>query len=181
MPEPTVTGEQSPDSSAELSTLRQAHQEILAKRKKDKARIAELELAAIDLQEKATKAEAAAHDALIGVPLRRMAATVSDVPELFLSEFAKYYSITPDKDGNISITTLDGKPAIDRNGKPVEFTPHSLYSLLASQAVVAGGTKDARSKTFAVLMRYFGASGAAKTSQRTSQAKKVPPFYYGFR
>jgi len=180
--EPTGPGRTSPDF-AELAILKQAHQELLIKRQKDKSRIAELELSAVALQEKVSNAETAAHDALIGVPLRRMASTVSDVPELFLSEFAKHYTIKTDNDGSISVTTLDGKTALDRSGKPVEFTPHSLYSLLASQAVVAGGTGDARSKTFAVLMRYFGASGAAGSRQSNNQpqAKNAPPFYYGFR
>ena len=180
--EPTGTGEQSPDS-AEILTLRQAHQDLLTKRQRDKARIAELEVSSVALQDKVTKAEAAIQDALIGAPLRRMAATVSDVPDLFLSEFAKHYAIAPDKDGNISVTTLDGKPALDRDGKPVEFTPHSLYSLLASQAIVAGGTNDARSKTFAVLMKYFGASGAGGTraSSKQAPATKAVPFQFGLR
>jgi hypothetical protein len=100
---------------------------------------------------------------------------VSDVPELFLAEFAKHYTIAADdKTGKIAVNTLDGKPAMDRNGKPVEFTPHSLYSRLASQAVVAGGAKDERSKVLAVLMKYFGASGAsAQRSGRTSATGKA--------
>jgi hypothetical protein len=183
VPEPNEITPATVDGATELATLKRVHGEILTKRQKDKARIAELEIAAIALQEKTTKAEAAAHDALIGAPLRRMAETVSDVPALFLSEFAKHYTIEADQDGRIAVTTLDGNAAIDRNGKPVEFTPHSLYSLLASQAVVAGGTKDERSKTFTVLMRYFGASGAAGTSQRTSETRsaKVPSIQFGLR
>jgi len=172
--------EPSPEA-AELVVLKAAHQEILVKRSKDKARIAELEIASIALQDKATKAESAAQDALTGAPLRRMAAIVSDVPELFLSEFGKHYAINADKDGNISVNSLDGKPAIDRDGKPVEFTPHSLYSLLASQAVVAGGAKDARSKTFAVLMKYFGASGAAGTQGSNRVVAKKTPFQFGLK
>lgn len=145
----------------ELATLRLVNSELLAKSATRKAKIAELEVAAIALQENITNADAALHDALIGIPLRQLAATVSDAPELFLSEFGKHYTIQADKkDGKITILTLDGKPALDKADKPVEFTPHALYKLLASEAVVAGGKNDPRSKTFAVLMRYFGASGA---------------------
>jgi hypothetical protein len=181
MPEPI---EQTPEEvRQELATLRQTVSEITAKQHKSKTRIGELEIQAVALQDKATKAEAAIHDALVGAPLRRMASTVSEVPELFLNEFAKHYSIASDQDGNITVNTLDGKPAHDRNGKPVEFTPQSLYSLLASDAVVAGGSKDARSKTFATLMKYFGASGAASVtaSQRNDGKRVVLGASFGLR
>jgi hypothetical protein len=181
MSEPTEI--QPPVDSVEIETLRAAHQDLLVKRQKDKARIAELEVAAIALQDAAKVANAATHEALIGVPLRKMAATVSDVPELWLAEFAKYYTIDADKsDGKIIVTTLDGKPALDVHGKPVEFTPHGLYNLLASQAVIAGGRRDARSKIFAVLTRYFGGSGGADLRGKQSGNKpREPKPQFGLR
>lgn len=175
-----------PEQPTELETLRTVNASILAKRKRDKAKIAQLEIDAVALQDKTTKAESAAHNALIGLPLRQMAETVSDVPELFLAEFAKHYTIDADKTtGRIAITTIDGQPALDTNGKQAEFTPHSLYNLLASQAVIAGGSKDARSKIFAVLMKYFGASGAAgiggNQRTRTTAGTGQPAYRFGLR
>jgi hypothetical protein len=175
--EPTATDDA---SEVETNALRATHQDLLMKRRKDKARIAELEVQAIALQDAANVANAATQDALIGVPLRRMAAMVSDVPELFMAEFAKHYTIDADKsDGTIIVTTLDGKPALDRNGKAVEFTPHGLYNLLASQAAT---TKDARSRTFAVLMRYFGGSGGANLpGKQSSNKSREPKPQFGLR
>ena len=175
MPEPRVNqppANQPDDVAAELERLRKANAELSTKARERKARIEELETLNATLQTKTAEAEAARHDALVGVPLRKIAATVSPVPQLWLAEFAKHYKIEADTDGNLSVQTLDGKPARDRNEKIVEFTPHGLWNLLASDAVITGGTKDERSKTFHHLMNYFGATGGANTTQRPSASAR---------
>jgi hypothetical protein len=178
-----VEGYESPNE--ELARLRKANVEVTAKAKERKAKIEELESNVASLQTKMKEAEYARHEALIAIPLKRMAATVSPVPVLFLSEFQKFFNVEPDNDGNLCVLTLDGKRATDRNDRPVEFTPNGLWTLLASDAILFG-SKDERSKMFAHLMNYFGPSGAAgantgPSSSTREQTQKTATVSFGLR
>lgn len=144
----------------ELARLRKTNTELLQVKHTLKAKVDELEAANTALQTRATEAEQAAHDALVGVPLKRMAELVSPVPALWLGEFLKYFKVEADKDGKLTILDLEGKPALNKQGKPVEFSQAGLWTLLASEAVLSGGKKDERSKTFNQVMFYAGPNGA---------------------
>jgi hypothetical protein len=124
-----------------------------------KAKVEELEASNAALQTEANNARQAAHDALVSVPLKRMAEFVSPVPALWLSEFQKHFKVDADKDGKLTIFDLEGKPALTNQGKPVEFSQAGLWTLLASEAVLSGGKKDERAKTFYQVMYYAGPSG----------------------
>ena len=61
----------------EVLRLRKTNKSILAKSHERKARIAELETENGTLKTKADAAEAKAHEAVVGIPLRKLAATMT--------------------------------------------------------------------------------------------------------
>jgi hypothetical protein len=170
----------------ELARLRNANVDLLQAKHSLKARIEELEASNAALQTRATEAEQARHEALVGIPLKRMAELVSPVPALFLSEFLRHFKVDADKDGKLTIFDLEGKPALTKQGKPVEFTQAGLWGFLASEAVLSGGKKDERSKTFNQVMFYAGPSGTGAGGHGTgangpleSGTKKAPKIVAG--
>ena len=156
--------------SEELARLRTTNAELLQAKHALKAKIEELEANNTALQTRTTEAEQAKHDALIGVPLKRMAELVSPVPALWQSEFQKHFKLEADKDGKLAILDLDGKPILTKQGKPVEFSQSGLWTLLASEAVLSGGKKDERSKTFNQVMFYAGPNGSGAGGARGTGA-----------
>jgi hypothetical protein len=156
--------------SEELARLRTTNAELLQAKHALKAKVEELEASNAALHTRATEAEQATHDALVGVPLKRMAEVVSPVPALFLSEFQKHFKVDADKDGKLTILDLEGKPALTKQGKPVEFSKAGLWTLLASEAVLSGGKKDERSKTFNQVMFYAGPNGTGAGGARGTGA-----------
>jgi hypothetical protein len=168
MAEPTII-----ELTAELETLRNA--ELLQAKHTLKARIATLEGEAATLESRTEKAETTMRAAVIDVPMKKFAAEVSNAPELFLSELAKDYDVVPNDDGTLRLLTKDGKEVAARNGKPLEWTRHGLYALLAG---LPGDVKTDSSKVYSVLMRPAMASGGAgrkiSSTPRTSSENDRP-------
>jgi len=114
------------------------------------------------LKTQVTEATQKSQDAIVGIPLKRMAAQLSDFPELFLSEFGRRYDVQADDKGNLSILTKDGKPTKDVNGKPLEFEAHAIWRLLTGGSSSYAKSEDA--KLFATLTKWHGAVGAGSGS-----------------
>lgn len=171
------------NDAAELVTLRALREELLQAKATLKARVTTLETEAVALTEKAKKAEATMRAAIVDLPLKRLAEQISPVPELFLSELQKDYSIEPNDEGAlVLLTKADGKPVM-KNGKPIEFTHNGLYQALTEDS------SNERSKTFLTIMRYSGAIGGLgrqRAIQRAStglkdEENKSPSVSYGLR
>jgi len=171
------------NDTAELLTLRALREELLQAKATLKARVTVLETEASTLTERATKAEATMRAAIVDVPLKRLAEQISPVPELFLSELQKDYSIEPNERGELVLLTKQDSKPVMKNGKPIEFTHHEFY-----QALTDGATNE-RSKVFLTIMRYSGASGGLgrqRAIQRAStgvkdEENKSPSVSYGLR
>jgi hypothetical protein len=153
----------------QLARLRSTNAELLQTKKALQAKLetALSELATsqannVTLQEQVKAAQQTVHDSIVGVPLRRMAAELSELPELWLSEFQKRYDVQADDKGNLSILTKDGKPTKDVNGKPLEFEAHAVWRLLTGGASSYAKSEDA--KLFATLTKWHGAVGAGSGS-----------------
>ena len=175
MPEPII--EPVADPTVELTTLRQAHSEVLTKRVRDKARIAELETASAALQAKLTLAETAVQDAVVGVPLRHMAESISSVPSLFLETFNKHFKVES-KDGKLAVMDLEGTPLRDAKGNEVPFAERALASYLTDTE-----PESERTKLFALITIASKASGAGgpTVSGSSSTSKPTPKHRFGLR
>jgi hypothetical protein len=159
MSEPTNT----PNVETELATLRQVNADLLKKKSGYKARIAELEADNAKLEERVTVAERARHDALVSVPLRKMAEQVSELPSLWLGEFEKRYTVEADEKGALKLLTKDGQLVKDSNDAPVEVSPNGLWRFLTGGATSYAKSEDG--KMFATLMKWCGPSGAGSGGQ----------------
>lgn len=157
MPDPIITDPPIGADDSELATLRRVNAELLQTKHTLKARIATLEGQAATLESRAEKAESTMRAAVIDRPLKRLAAEVSDAPDLFIAELSKDYDVIADDDGGIGLQTKDGK-RVAPGGSPLEFTHSGLYQLLAGKPHEA---KTPRSRVFTTLMKYIGASGGA--------------------
>ena len=175
MPEPIV--EPIIDPTVELTTLRQAHSEVLTKRVRDKAKIAELETASAALQAKLTVAETAVQDAVVGVPLRQMAESISTVPTLFLETFNKHFRVES-KDGKLTLMKLDGNPLRDAKGNEVPFTEIALTSYLTEIEPESERTIIFRAITIA---NRASGGGAPVVSGKSSVSKSTPKHSFGLR
>ncbi len=178
MIEPTQqTTEQIAALQAELTTLKQAHQEVLTKRQKDKSRIVELESATTDLQCKLTESADTLRQITINGPLRSMAESMSQAPELFLEQFSKHLKLEMVK-GNLTLLNAnDGKPIVDNKGVAIPFQREALMKLLTEG-------DDARAKTFKAITIASRASGGASSSndpQRRKIAATRPGLQFGLR
>jgi len=149
----------------ELARLRTTNADLLQTKKTLQAKVETLQAENATLQTQATEATQKAHDALIGVPLKHMAAQLSEFPALWLCEFEKRYSVEADSEGNLTILTKDGKPANDANGKPVEFAVNAIWKMLTGGAGSYAKTEDA--KLFATLTKWQGPSGAGSRGNGT--------------
>jgi hypothetical protein len=151
--------------STELGILRKTNVELLKAKHELKARIATLEGEAATLQSRAEKAEKTIRTAVIEAPLKKLAAEISNAPELFLETLRKDYDVDVDADtGDLLLLTKNGKAVAARDGKVFAFTHVGLYALLVGKP---NETKDDRAKVYATLMKYAGASGGA--------GRKTPP------
>lgn len=141
----------------ELARLRTTNADLLKKKSGYKARIAELEADNVKLAERATVAEKARQNALVDIPLRKLAEEVSELPSLFLTQLDQNYSVEADESGALKLLTKDGKPVKDSNDKPVEVTPNGLWKLLTGGPT--NYAKTEQTKMFAHLMKWCGPSG----------------------
>jgi hypothetical protein len=159
---------------AEVETLRKVNAELVAKRARDKARITELETGAVTLQSQLTEASESLHQVTIGGPLKSMAESMSNVPDLFLEQFSKHFKVEMVK-GSLTVLSADGTPAVGKDKKPVPFERQALTDLLTTG-------DDARAKTFKAITFASRASGGASigTHNRASQTKVDKP-QFGLR
>jgi hypothetical protein len=153
----------------EVQRLRKSQRSILAKSHERKARIEELEAGNTALTSKLAAAEAKVQDALVGVPLRAFAESISDVPKLWLSEFQKSYKVES-IDGKLSVLNLDGTPVF-AGTEPVPFTPNGIWTLVTGGAANYG--KDESTATFAAITRWCGPTGSGAT--RGNQGSSMNP------
>ncbi|WP_263351782.1 hypothetical protein [Acidicapsa acidisoli] len=153
------------DAASELLKLQKVHAEVLGKRNKDKARIAELETTLTETQGRVTAAEARAHELEIGQPLKQLAKSMSDVPDYFLQTLQAQFQIQA-KDGELSLLTKDGKPVMDAEGKAVGCESSELAKYLTENE-----PDSERTKVFRKIVTVSRASGAASGSgQRRTEA-----------
>ena len=136
---------------AELVTLRKLRDELLATKTKQKAKIDELELQLLQANERADKATATMRASAIDVPLRKLAAEASPVPDLFLAELQRDYAVDVSDDGSLLLKDKDGK-LVTRANKPLPLTHNSLYQLLTDD-------KSERAPVYRTIMKYSGATG----------------------
>jgi hypothetical protein len=167
-PEPTNTPNAVED---ELARLRTTNADLLKTKHTLKAKIEELEASATGLQERVTVAEKARHDAIVGMPLRKLAEQVSELPSLWLNEFEKRYTVGADDKGALKLLTKDGKPVKDSNDAPVEVTPNGLWRLLTGGPT--SYAKNGDGKLFATLMKWNGPNGGGSGGQ--SRGSYPPP------
>jgi hypothetical protein len=156
----------------QLGRLRSTNAELLQTKKtlqaKLEAALSELATSQADnatLKTQVTEATQKTHDVTVGLPLRRMAAQLSDFPALWLTEFEKRYSVEADGEGNLAILTKDGKPAKDASSKPVAFEANAIWRLLTGGAGSYAKNEDA--KLFATLTKWQGPSGAGSRGNGT--------------
>jgi hypothetical protein len=171
MAEPVATGE-----ASELVTLRKTNLQLIAKHARDHAKIIELENGTSALQAKLSEASESLKEATVAGPLKAMAESMSNVPDLFLEQFSKHYKIENIK-GALTLFNTDGKPVLGKDGKmPLPFERQALVELLTTG-------EDTRARTFKAIVIASHSSGAGlSTSQHvTGKTKKAPAFYYGFR
>lgn len=160
----------------ELARLRTTVAELLQAKKNLQAKLetalSDLSTAQTDnatLQEQVKAAQQSAHESIVGVPMRRMAAELSELPDLWLAEFQKRYDVQADgKNGELAILTKDGKPAMGKDGKPVPFTAHALWLMLTGGPSNYG--KGDSEKVFATLTRWLDPNGAGANIERGTGA-----------
>ncbi|WP_263355274.1 hypothetical protein [Acidicapsa acidisoli] len=153
------------DAASELLKLQKVHSELLGKRQKDKARIAELETTLTETQGRVTAAESRAHELEVGQPLKQLAKSMSDVPDYFLQTLQAHFQVQG-KDGELTLLTKDGKPAVDAEGRAVKCEPLELAKYLTEAE-----DDSERTKLFRKIVTVSRASGAASGSgQRRTAA-----------
>ncbi len=161
--------------------------ELLEKNRKLKTKVEELESAHAALQSQLAETQETLTDVRVNQPLRKMAAEISDVPELWLSEFEKVYKLQPEGD-TLLITTQEGKTVNGKDGKPIPFSPQGLFGITAAEAYTDGSKASDAAKKFKAITRYFGPSGGISSYGRRSSlsnvqepAKKDAPLTFGLR
>lgn len=186
MPEPIVTDATPNPDAAELATLRKINAELLQTKHALKAKIEQLEGNAATLESRAEKAESTLRASFVDVPMKRLAAEVSNAPELWLTEFMRDYDVVAADDGTLSLLSKDGKAVTNGKGDTVAMTHNALYQLLAGS--LHEQKDDARKKVYATIMKFSGASGGVgrKVASFPSAAfdeseKKDSPVQFGLR
>ena len=158
--------QQTIEPTDELATLRRVNAELLAKSATRKAKIAELEVAAVTLQGKLTESEGTIHDLSVTRPVKAIAESISIAPDVFLEHLNKSYRVEMVK-GELSLLTPDGKPALDGD-KPVPFTGDGLTNFLKSPA-------NPQAKLFGSILIVNRASGAGGGSGAFRPARAAEP------
>jgi hypothetical protein len=163
----------------ELDTLRRVNSELVTKNTTRKQRIAELEAANAGLTATLAERDATIHGITVGGPLKAMAERISNVPELWLEQFAKHYKVEM-VNGEVTLLSADGKP-VQKDGKAIPFETKALTEHLTTG-------DDATAKAFRAITISSKASGGAAatgsttTTQRSAlAAPKAPATQFGLR
>ncbi len=151
--------------------LRKANKSILSKSAERKGRIAELETENAALKTKYEASEAKYTEAVVGVPLRALAESISDAPKLWITQFLAKYKVEANEDGKPAVMNLDGSPVMV-NGEPIAFTPNAVWTLVTGGATAYAKTED--SKTFAAISRWQGAKGSGASGGRSGGSMTGP-------
>jgi hypothetical protein len=149
----------------ELDVLRRTNSELVAKNTNRKQRISELEATVADLQGKLAERDTSLRAVTIDGPLKSMADSISNAPELWLEQFSKHYKVEM-VNGELTLLSVDGKP-VQKDGKPVPFETRALTELLTTG-------HDAAAKAFRAITIVSRASGGASTTQRTAPTAPKP-------
>ena len=157
--------------TAELEILRRTNAELIAKNTTRKAKIAELEAANADFQTKLTAASDTIHQVTIEGPLKQMAESISNCPDLWLEQFSKSYRVEM-VGGKLSLLSAsDGKP-VQKDGKVIPFERQALAQHLTSG-------DGATAKAFKAITAVSRASGAQGTFRSPTSAPKASSFQFG--
>src|ERR1700733_9324781 len=127
MPDPIITDPTPGADAAELATLRRVNAELLQAKHTLKAKIEQLESNTATLESRAEKAESLMRASVVDVPMKRLAAEVSNAPELWFAEFMRDFDVVAADDGTLSLLNKDGKPVTNSSGEPVAMTHNALY------------------------------------------------------
>lgn len=163
----------------EVETLRRTNSELVAKNTTRKSRIAELEAANAGLTSTLAERDATIHSITVGGPLKAMAERISQVPELWLEQFAKHYKLEMVNGELTLFSVADGKP-VQHQGKPVPFETKALTELLTTG-------DDVTAKAFRAITIASKASGGSSTGGSTATPKstaatpKAPKPQFGLR
>jgi hypothetical protein len=150
--------------AAELATLRQVNAEIIAKRQKDKEKLAALEAASTALQDKATEAEATIYELTVNGPLKALATSISTVPDVFREFFLRDYKVEM-VNGKLTLLSTDGKPVMN-DGKAVPFELEAIKGLLLASK------DESKLRLYNSILITSKASGAA--TEHTGKSKDAP-------
>ena len=89
---------------------------------------------------------------------------MTTLPDLFLEQFAKHFTVVADDTGVLTLHTPDGKPAVDTTGKAIPWNRDALTKVLTDESF-------AGSKVFKTITVVSRASGAGQSAtQRTTVA-----------
>ena len=156
------------DPATELATLKRVNTELLQKSRDRKAKIAEMEVAAISLQAKVDAATALATDATVGIPLRRLADEMSATPGLWLDTFRKHFALKS-TDGVLKVQTLAGEPVRTAKGEELRFDRADIAKHLTESE-----PESERTKIFRAITSTSRASGGIETKRQGGSSGRVP-------
>lgn len=162
------------DLAIELGKLRNANAELLTKKNTLKARVTELETENAALKTKADIAQQTMHKALIDAPLDKLAAEIGVVPELWKGEFLKRYNVELNGKQELELKTLDGKPVLGKDGKPLPLTYSAIADLLTGDDAKKADEASYRAFCHLVIGTRASGSGAGGTSQSPGFAAQPP-------
>ena len=135
------------------------NKELLTKNAELAARIAELEG---QLTEAATNHEKLSNDFAdfhIKRPLARLAEEISELPDVWMTEFSKSYDVKPVENDDLGIFTKDGKRCTipegrTNGGEPVKFTAQAVWWMLCDFS------PESEAKRWRAMTNYMGPRGS---------------------
>jgi hypothetical protein len=168
--EPEQTDPKPPKSDAEeLVTLRDKHVQLLQTIHTRGERVKSLEAENVELKKQVEQANMTAEDVAVGQPMRKLFASMTDVPEIALDLFHKDYKVTFVVGKGLRILSIkDGKEPLDTNGKPYPVTENGIWRLTTKY----NGSIPDEGKAFYRLFRWFGPSGGANLKSAVTAPKK---------
>lgn len=159
----------------ELEALRRTNVGLLEKKKKQSERITELEAMLSERDAEIARQTAKLKQVTVDVPMMAVAKDSSILPEIFLQEFRKDYTVEANAAGGLEVHSLEnGKPVLDASGKPVSFEWSALRTLLLDE-------KNAKAETYRHLLIASKASGGNALQDRKPIMVPRPKLNFGLR
>jgi predicted RNase H-like nuclease (RuvC/YqgF family) len=156
----------------ELEVLRRTNGELVAKSATRKARVTELEATVTELQSKLAAASDTIRQVTVDGPVRTMAESMSQVPELFLEQFNKSYRVELLGGKLTLLSAIDRKP-VEKDGKTVPFERQALAQHLTSG-------DGATAKVFRAITTVSRATGG-RIMPTTRTPPQSPKINFGLR